>query len=196
MGFLKQLKRQKMGVHPRRINFEKENPENRHITWDDQMKPCIMRNDGITEEECRALMARWDEMLTQAEEILWIGYLDPSSDAFMSDVGSFPDIRYLTGNYYVEHVSYGYIYRDDEERAYRVKDGRLLCRWPSGDGWKERWLPLDSPQASKGFYIQLGLCLTGDRNGKEQDYLGLELNAELLSLEDAIEFDILSDGEK
>ena len=63
------------------------------------MKPRIELDDSITREEYQALASRWDEMISLAEEIIWRNYLDPNSDDLMSEVDSFPDIRFLTGNY-------------------------------------------------------------------------------------------------
>ena len=125
MDFFKHLRRRKAGVHPHQIIFERENTENTYITWEDKMKPRIDLDDGITQEEYRALASRWDEMLSLAEEIIWRNYLNPKSDDLMSEVNSFPDIRFLTGDYYVGDVSYGYIYRDKKYQAYHIKEGRL-----------------------------------------------------------------------
>ncbi len=192
MDFFKHSRRQKKGVHPHQIVFEKENTENTYITWEDRMKPRIELDDSITREEYQALASRWDEMLSLAEAILWRNYLDPNSDALMSEVDSFPDIRYLTGNYYVGDVSYGYIYRDKSYRAYHIKDGRLRHKHHNGKEWLEEWLPMDSPEITRYYQILLSLHLTGDEGGKEDDYMGLDLEAEFLKLDDPIEFDILS----
>lgn len=192
MKFLKHLQRQKTGVRPHRIVFEKENPENTYIRWEDKMKPRIKLDDGITQEEYQALAARREEMLALAEEILWKNYLDPNSDDLMSEVDSFPDIRYLTGNYYVGDVSYGYTYRDRKYQAYHVKEGRLRHKHHNGKEWLEEWLDLDSPEITRRWQIFLTLHLTGDENGQEQDYMGLDLTAELDRLDSPIEFEILS----
>lgn len=192
MGFLKKLQRQKTGVRPRRIVFEQENPDNSYISWEKQMKPRIKLDDGITQEEYQALAARWEEMLSLAEEILWKNYLDPKSDDLLSEVDSFPDIRYLTGNYYVGDVSYGYTYRDRDGRAYHIKEGRLRHKHHNGKEWLEEWQDLDSPEITRRWQIFLTLHLTGDENGQEQDYMGLDLTAELDRLDSPIEFEILS----
>ncbi|MBD5152195.1 MAG: hypothetical protein HDT16_06840 [Oscillibacter sp.] len=192
MEFLKHIKRQKTGVRPHQIIFEKENPENTYITWEDKMKPRIKLDDGITPEEYQALASRWEEMLSLAEEIIWQNYLNPNSDDLMSEVDSFPDIRYLTGNYYVGDVSYGYIYRDKQHRPYHIKDGRLRNKHHNGKEWIEEWLPLDSPEITRYYQILLSLHLTGDEGGKEEDYMGLDLEAEFVRLNDPLEFGILS----
>lgn len=192
MNFLKHIQRQKAGVRPHQIIFVKENTENTYITWDDKMKPRIDLNDGITQEEYQALAARWEEMLSLAEEIMWQNYLNPKSDDLMSEVDSFPDIRYLTGNYYVGDVSYGYVYRDKKYRAYHIKDGRLRHKHHNGKEWLEEWQPLDSPEITRYYQILLSLRLTGDEGGREEDYMGLDLEAEFLKLDDPLEFGILS----
>ncbi len=192
MEYSKDSERQKTGVRPHRIIFEKENTENTHITWEDKMRPRIRLEDGITQEEYQTLASRQEEMLSLTEEIIWKNYLDPNSDDLMSEVDSFPDIRYLTGNYYVGDMSYGYIYRDKEHRAYHMKEGRLRHKHHNGKEWLEEWLPLDSPEITRYYKILLGLRLTGDENGEEEDYMGLDLIAELEKLDDPIEFEILS----
>ena len=47
MKLWKSFHRQKMGVRPHQIIFEKENTENTYITWEDKMKPRIDVDDGI-----------------------------------------------------------------------------------------------------------------------------------------------------
>ena len=192
MDFIKHVQRQKVGVHPHRIIFEKENTENTYISWEDKMKPRSDLDDGITQEEYQVLAARWEEMLSLAEEIIWQNYLNPKSDDLMSEVDSFPDIRYLTGHYYVGDVSYGYIYRDKKYRAYHIKEGRLRHKHHNGKEWLEEWLSLDSPEITRYYQILLSLRLTGDERGKEEDYMGLDLEAEFVELSDPLEFEILS----
>ena len=51
---------------------------------------------------------------------------------------------------------------------------------------------MDSPEITRYYQILLSLHLTGDEGGKEDDYMGLDLEAEFLKLDDPIEFDILS----
>ena len=192
MGFLHFFQRKKEGIRPRRIVFEKENTQNTYITWEDQMKPRIKLDDGITPEEYQALAARWEEMLKLAEEILWHNYLDPDSDDLLSEEDSFPDIRYLTGNYYVGDVSYGYPYRDGDGRAYHIKEGRLRHKHHNGKEWLEEWQDLDSPEITRRYQLLLCLRLTGNEGGQEEDYMGLDLTAELDTLGSPIEFEILS----
>ena len=130
MGFFKRFQRKKEGVRPHLLVFERENTENTYITLEDRMKPRVKLDDGITQEEYQALAARREEMIRLAEEILWRNYLNPDSDDLLSEEDSFPDIRYLTGNYYVGDVSYGCSYRDRDGRAYHIKEeiGRASCR--------------------------------------------------------------------
>ena len=63
------------------------------------MKPRVKTEDGTTPEESQAMAARWEEMLALAQEMIWQCYLNPQSEDLMPEVDSFPDIRYLTGNY-------------------------------------------------------------------------------------------------
>lgn len=44
-------------------------------------------------------------MLEQIEEIIFSNYLDEDSDDLASENGSFPDICYFTGNYYIVYES-------------------------------------------------------------------------------------------
>lgn len=192
MGFLNFFQRKKEGIRPRRIVFEKENTQNTYITWEDQMKPRIKLDDSITPEEYQALAARWEEMLKLAEDILWHNYLDPDSGDLLSEEDSFPDIRYLTGNYYVGDVSYSYTYRDRDGRAYHIKEGRLRHKHHNGKEWLEEWQELDSPEITRRYQLLLCLRLTGNEGGKEEDYMGLDLTAELDTLDSPIEFEILS----
>ena len=156
------------------------------------MKPRIDRDDCLTDQEYQALTARWEEMLALAEEILWRNYLNPDSDDLLSEEDSFPDIRYLTGNYYVGDVSYGCSYRDRDGRAYHTKEGRLRHKHHNGKEWLEEWQELDSPEITRRCRILLSLSLTGNENGTEEDYMGLDLIAELDTPDSPIEFEILS----
>ena len=54
------------------------------------------------------------------------------------------------------------------------------------------WLPLDSPEITRRCRILLSLSLTGNENGAEEDYMGLDLIAELDALDSPMEFEILS----
>lgn len=192
MDLFKHFQRQRNGVRPHQVIFEHENAENTYISWKDKMKPRITMEDGIIPEEYQAMAVRWEEMLTLAEEIIWQSYLNPKSDDLMSEVDSFPDIRYLTGNYYVGDVSYGYVHRDKKYQPYQIKEGRLQHKYQNGKEWVSEWLPLDSPEITRYYRIILHLRLTGDEGGKEDDYMGLDLIAEFEKLNDPIEFEILS----
>lgn len=192
MDLFKHFQRQRTGVRPHQVIFEHENAENTYISWKDKMKPRITMEDGIIPEEYQAMAVRWEEMLTLAEEIIWQSYLNPKSDDLMSEVDSFPDIRYLTGNYYVGDVSYGYVHRDKKYQPYQIKEGRLRHKYHNGKEWVSEWLPLDSPEITRYYRIILHLRLTGDEGGKEDDYMGLDLIAEFEKLNDPIEFEILS----
>ena len=192
MGFFKRFQRKKEGVRPHLLVFERENTENTYITLEDRMKPRVKLDDSITQEEYQALDARREELIRLAEDILWRNYLDPESDDLLSEVDSFPDIRHLTGNYYIGDESYQYIYRDSRGFAYHIKDGRFRYKHHNGKEWVEDFLPLDSPEITRYYQILFSLHLTGNESGQEEDYMGLDLEAEFLALDDPVEFEILS----
>lgn len=191
MDFFKYTQRQRIGVHPHQIIFKKANKANTYITWDDTMKPRISLCGGITLEEYQVLATRWDEMLSLAEEIIWRNYLNPKSEDIMSQVDAFPDIRYLTGNYYVASVAYDYSYRDKKHRPYDIKEGRLRHKYHNSKEWIEVWCSLDCSEITKYYQIVLTLHLTGDKDGKEDDYMGVDLISEFIGLDDPMTFEIL-----
>lgn len=192
MDLFKLFQRKKKGARPHLLIFERENTGNTYITLEDQMKPRVKLDGGITQEEYQALAARREELIRLAEDILWRNYLDPESDDLMSEEDSFPDIRYLTGNYYIGGESYGYIYRDKRGFAYHIKNGQFRYKHHNGKEWVEDYLPLDSPEITRYYQILWSLRCTGDEGEGEQDYMGLDLEAEFLALDDPIEFEVLS----
>lgn len=204
MEISKHLQRQKTGVRPHRIVFEKENRENDYVSWEKQMKPHI-ELEGITPEEYQILDSRMDEMLAQAEEILLQYYMDPNSKDCFSAVDSFPDIRYLTGNYYVSDVYYASfyncVYKNDKSRKFsfhprEIKDGKVV-RHKSPPYAKEsvkEWVPLKDLNITKQYQIILSLALTGDYWGKEDDYMGLDLDTLFDTLDAPMELEILEDS--
>ncbi len=58
----------------------------------------------------------------------------------------------------------------------------------------KKTIPLDTLklQSIITFFIQVGL--TGIESGQEEDYMSLDLVAEIASLDDKIEFEVLSHG--
>ena len=192
MGFFKRFQRKKEGVRPHLLVFERENTENTYITLEDRMKPRVKLDDGITQEEYKALDAPREYKILNPEEINNLNKLQPEIDDLMSEEGAFPDIRYLTGNYYVGDESYQYIYRDSRGFAYHIKDGRFRYKHHNGKEWVEDFLPLDSPEITRYYQILWSLRCTGNEDGEEQDYMGLDLEAELLALDAPIEIEILS----
>ena len=180
------------GVRPVRLVFERENRENSYITFEDRMQPCITIGDEVTPEDAATVRGRLDEMLDIAEDIIWDNYLNPHSTDLMSEVVSFPDLRFLTGNYYVGSLSCSYTWMDSSSNYYELKEGRLRCKYHNGTAWQELWADLDSPDITRYLLVILHLRLTGDELGEEDDYMGLDLRAQLKHADDAIEFEILS----
>ena len=133
-------------------------------------------------------------MLEQIEEIIFRNYLDETSEDLSSEVGSFPDIRYFTGNYYVVYESYGFTYRDNHHRPYRIKNGQYRNVSYKGNERQENYLPLDSNEINKYYNIFIQVGLTGMESGQEEDYMSLDLVTEIASLEDEFEFEVLSHG--
>lgn len=133
-------------------------------------------------------------MLEQIEEIIFRNYLDETSEDLSSEVGSFPDIRYFTGNYYVVYESYGFTYRDKNYRPYHIKNGQYRNVSYKGNERQESYLPLDSDEITKYYNIFIQVGLTGMESGQEEDYMSLDLVAEIASLDDEIEFEVLSHG--
>ena len=79
-----------------------------------------------------------------------------------------------------------------EGKAFHIKEGRLRHKHHNGKEWLEEWQEMDSPEITRRYMIFLGLHLTGNENGQEGDYMGLDLIAELDALDSPMEFEILS----
>ena len=157
----------------------------------------IMRisiDEGFPQEAYQLLAGRRKEMLEQIEEIIFSNHLDEDSEDLASEIDSFPDIRYFTGNYYVVYESYGFIYRDSNYRPYHIKDGQYRNVSYKGNERKESYLPLDSDEIKKYYKIFIQVGLTGNENGQEEDYMSLDLVTEIASPDDEIEFEVLSHG--
>ena len=63
-----------------------------------------------------------------------------------------------------------------------------------GNERKEVYLPLDSDEITKYNKIFIQVGLTGTENGQEEDYMSLDVVAEIASPDDKIEFEVLSHG--
>lgn len=194
MGIFDKFKKKKEIKRPNLIVFEKENVDNDYANFELKIKPRISIDDGFPQEAYQLLAGRRREMLKQIEEIIFSNYLDEDSEDLASEIDSFPDIRYFTGNYYVVYESYGFTYRDSNYRPYRIKDGQYRNVSYKGNEWKESYLPLDSDEIKKYYNIFIQVGLTGNENGQEEDYMSLDLVAEITSLDDEIEFEVLSHG--
>ncbi|MDE6892541.1 MAG: hypothetical protein K2P50_12170 [Lachnospiraceae bacterium] len=120
--------------------------------------------------------------------------IDDDSEDLSSEIDSFPDIRYFTGNYYVVYESYGFTYRDNNHRPYHIKNGQYRNVSYKGNERQENYLPLDSDKIKKYYNIFIQVGLTGNENGQEEDYMSLDLVAEIASPDDEIELEVLSHG--
>lgn len=101
MGIFDKFKKKKEEKRPNLIVFEKENVDNEYANFELKIKPRISIDDGFTQEAYQRLAGRRKEILEQIEEIIFRNYLDETSEDLASEIDSFPDIRYFTGNYYV-----------------------------------------------------------------------------------------------
>ena len=194
MGIFDKFKKKKEEKRPNLIVFEKENVDNEYANFELKIKPRISTDDGFPQEAYQRLAERRKEMLEQIEEIIFRNYLDETSEDLSSEVGSFPDIRYFTGNYYVVYESYGFTYRDKNYRPYHIKNGQYRNVSYKGNERQESYLPLDSAGITKYYNIFIQVGLTGIESGQEEDYMSLDLVAEIASLDDKIEFEVLSHG--
>ena len=194
MGIFDKFKKKKEEKRPNLIVFEKENVDNDYANFELKIKPRISIDDGFTQEAYQRLAGRRKEILEQIEEIIFRNYLDETSEDLSSEVGSFPDIRYFTGNYYVVYESYGFTYRDNNHRPYHIKNGQYRNVSYKGNERQENYLPLDSAGITKYYNIFIQVGLSGMESGQEEDYMSLDLVAEIASLEDEIEFEVLSHG--
>ena len=193
-GIFDKFKKKKEEKRPNLIVFEKENVDNDYANFELKIKPRISIDDGFTQEAYQRLAGRRKEILEQIEEIIFRNYLDETSEDLSSEVGSFPDIRYFTGNYYVVYESYGFTYRDNNHRPYHIKNGQYRNVSYKGNERQENYLPLDSAGITKYYNIFIQVGLTGIESGQEEDYMSLDLVAEIASLDDKIEFEVLSHG--
>ena len=194
MGIFDKFKKKKEEKRPNLIVFEKENVDNEYANFELKIKPRISIDDGFTQEAYQRLAGRRKEILEQIEEIIFRNYLDETSEDLSSEVGSFPDIRYFTGNYYVVYESYGFTYRDNHHRSYHIKNGQYRNVSYKGNERQENYLPLDSDEIKKYYNIFIQVGLTGMESGQEEDYMSLDLVTEIASLEDEFEFEVLSHG--
>ena len=194
MGIFDRFKKKKGVKRPNLIVFEKENGDNDYANFELKVKPRISIDEGFPQEAYQHLAGRRKEMLAQIEEIIFRNYLDETSEDLSSEVGSFPDIRYFTGNYYVVYESYGFNYRDHNHLPYHIKNGQYRNVSYKGNERQEKYLPLDSDEITRSYKIFIQVGLTGMERGQEEDYMSLDVAAEISSLDDKIEFEVLSHG--
>ncbi len=82
------------------IIFDKENLNNEYFTFKEKLKPRIDYDDNFTIDECEKLPKIKESMMKEMEDFLFEDYL---ADLEGED---FPNLRIMTGNYYVQCVSY------------------------------------------------------------------------------------------
>ena len=99
MGIFEKFMKKKEVKRPKLIVFEKENIDNDYANFELKIKPRISIDEGFSQEAYQLLAGRRKEMLEQIEEIIFSNYLDEDSEDLASEIDSFPDIRYFTGNY-------------------------------------------------------------------------------------------------
>lgn len=193
MGFFKNFKKQKNVKRPKQVVFEKENVDNEYADFELKIKPRLSIDDGFPQGGYQLLAKRRNEMSEQIEAIIFSNYFDETSEDLASEIDSFPDIRYFTGNYYVVYESYS-VTQDNNYRPYYLKDGQYKKVSYKGNERKEFYLPLDSNEITKYDNIFIRVGLTGAERGKEDDYMSLNLVTEIASLDEEFEFEVLSHG--
>ena len=57
-----------------------------------------------------------------------------------------------------------------------------------------KYLPLDSDEIKRNYSIFIQVGMTGIESGQDEDYMSLDLVAEIASPDDKIEFEVLSHG--
>lgn len=77
---------------------------------------------------------------------------------------------------------------------YHIKNGQYRNVSYKVNERQENYLPLDSAGITKYYNIFIQVGLTGIESGQEEDYMSLDLVAEIVSLDDEIEFEVLSHG--
>ena len=194
MEIFDKFKEKKEVKRPNLIVFEKENVDNDYANSELKIKPRISIEEDFPQEAYQLLAGRHKEILGLIEEIIFRNYLDETSENLSSEIDSFPDIRYFTGNYYVVYERYGFTYWDHKHRPYHIKNGQYRSVWYKGNERQENYLPLDSDEITKYYNIFIQVGLTGIESGQEEDYMSLDLVAEIASLDDKIEFEVLSHG--
>ncbi len=106
MGIFKKFKKQKNVKRLKQVVFEKENVDNEYADFELKIKPRLSIDDGFPQGGYQLLAKRRNEMSEQIEAIIFSNYFDETSEDLASEIDSFPDIRYFTGNYYVVYESY------------------------------------------------------------------------------------------
>lgn len=179
-------------MKPNLIIFERENVNNDYITFSDRMKPRV-KYENLSDSEMEKLLERRAEILQKIEAVIYECFLDEqNNDSLASDGDWFPDRTVLTGNYYIGTESYLQCFKGKNGHPYDIKNGKYRDLWEQdADGHCNSFLPLDSDEITRGYQIIIEVRMTSCKNGKEADYLGVDLTAEFDSLDEELDFEIL-----
>ena len=87
----------------------------------------------------------------------------------------------MTGNYYVGRESYSICFLGEDGQHYIIKNGQY--KYSHGD----IFLPLESPEVKRAYQIIFSIRMTYYApDGQERDYISLDFEAELYSLDDGL----------
>ena len=158
MEIFDKFKEKKEVKRPNLIVFEKENVDNDYANFELKIKPRISIEEDFPQEAYQLLAGRHKEILGLIEEIIFRNYLDETSENLSSEIDSFPDIRYFTGNYYVVYERYGFTYWDHKHRPYHIKMDNIEVYGIKGMNDKKTispWIAMKS-QSITIFLFRLG----------------------------------------
>lgn len=179
-------------MRPKLLVFHKENTKNEYITFTKQMEPKL-EFETVSSEVVEALQQRKEEILQKIEKLLYDHFLDDTNeDSLASDGEWFPDRTRLTGRYYIGTESYYSSFRGINGHPYDITDGQYRDLWEQDDdGNSCSFLPLSSNNVVPGYQIMIEVRMTSFEKGTEDDYLGVDFTADLLTLDGELDFEIL-----
>lgn len=179
-------------MKPTLLIFDKENPNNDPVDFFTQMKPRTKFED-LSQKEIDFFLKKRPEILQKIEALIHTDYLDETTATLsFDDEDEFPCRKVMTGNYYIESESYSVSFWGKNGHPYDIKNGQYRDLWARDEnGYYTNYLPLHSEEVIKGFQIIFTVHFTYNDDGEERDYMSLDFSADLHSLEDEIEFEIL-----